>query len=908
MATTDRYRIEIDAKQATAAIGGLKTAVKGFIGVLAAREVVDFGKAIVNATKEFQQYQNQLRLITKDSADLQRVTSLLQQTAVKNRTAFGDTVDLFTKLRVSTEALGISEERVVDVTSKLSQALQVAGADAGTASGVIRQFGQAMASGTVRGDEFNSLVEGLGPALAIMARESGINVGELRRMSQAGELTAETLFKMLENSKSLTAAFNSMAPTIGQLETALGDAFDRALVKLGELTGATSAYEGLIQSLTRRLDQFAGTAGAIGNLTGEELFAGVENGSISAQVALDELETRLDEITQKYAGGTNYLFPNLSIFTDKAQEEIRSVEELRDKMATLAEQEQRNAAAAKKAQEEIKARTAALKEILQPFDAAIKKGKEFQELDFRTPLEKARDNLDAARKTLNELNKAQEILNKNSELNKDGLMDLSAEVRAAEAAVAGYQGEIDKLTKTTGFEDFYATIVEGAQRTVSELDFAKQAIQRLGEQLAAGTISVDVYNTAMESLKKTLGDVKDYSKEIAEAVDNTLKSAQERAQTAYDDISLAGLDGLERKLREIELQELRIMRQAQERIKAQFSDADPAKVKRALDDIERNTRAVIANRQEAARAVDGIARQTERSQRSFAYGWEKAFKEYRDNATNAAKTAERVFNKATSGMEDMIVNFAKTGKFEWKSFVSSMLEELLRSQIQVIFANLMGSMQDTFGGGGSSGGGLLDTIGNLFGFGGGSSAGRGSSANNPLYVTDVGGGMGGGSIFGGAGGGASPTGGIWDTVKSTGTKIWEGVKSVGSGIGSALSNVVGGITSGIGSLVSGAGNVISSVVGGIGSTIGNVVGGISDFFGGFFANGGTLGAGKWGIAGENGPELISGPAQVTPMMGTNVTYNINAVDALSFKQLLAQDPSFLYGLTMQGAKGIPVRR
>ena len=54
---------------------------------------------------------------------------------------------------------------------------------------------------------------------------------------------------------------------------------------------------------------------------------------------------------------------------------------------------------------------------------------------------------------------------------------------------------------------------------------------------------------------------------------------------------------------------------------------------------------------------------------------------------------------------------------------------------------------------------------------------------------------------------------------------------------------------------------------------------IQELFGGFFANGGTLGAGKFGIAGENGPELIHGPAKITPMgVGGNVTVNV-AVDA-----------------------------
>jgi hypothetical protein len=48
---------------------------------------------------------------------------------------------------------------------------------------------------------------------------------------------------------------------------------------------------------------------------------------------------------------------------------------------------------------------------------------------------------------------------------------------------------------------------------------------------------------------------------------------------------------------------------------------------------------------------------------------------------------------------------------------------------------------------------------------------------------------------------------------------------------------------------------------------GGGLGGLLGSFGGFYANGGTLGAGKWGIAGEAGPEIIHGPARVTPMEG-----------------------------------------
>ena len=116
---------------------------------------------------------------------------------------------------------------------------------------------------------------------------------------------------------------------------------------------------------------------------------------------------------------------------------------------------------------------------------------------------------------------------------------------------------------------------------------------------------------------------------------------------------------------------------------------------------------------------------------------------------------------------------------------------------------------------------------------------------------------------------------------------------------------IGGGSGGLGSIISTVSSVFSDPI----KTISNVFSGVKDFFGGFFANGGMLPAGKFGIVGERGPELITGPAGITPLgMGGSVTYNINAVDAASFKALIAQDPAFIHAVAQQGARSLPVRR
>jgi len=124
-------------------------------------------------------------------------------------------------------------------------------------------------------------------------------------------------------------------------------------------------------------------------------------------------------------------------------------------------------------------------------------------------------------------------------------------------------------------------------------------------------------------------------------------------------------------------------------------------------------------------------------------------------------------------------------------------------------------------------------------------------------------------------------------------------------------------------------NQMGSWLGGIGGGLGQVVGsaatgggfgsifsGISSIFSGFFANGGYIPSGKVGIAGEAGAELITGPANVTPLNGEmqsgggqNVTININAIDTQSGTQFLIDHKREVEGIihnaySRRGKQGI----
>ena len=807
----DRYILDVDTRGAIGGVNkfsGALGAIKG-LGVPAALTAIGtaiaaVGAASIQAATQFEDYRNQLRLITDSAGDLEATLQVLNNAAVRNRASFAETVDLYTKLRVATEELGISNERILDVTGKFQQALALSGADANTAAGAIRQFGQAMASGTVRGDEFNSIVEALGPALAIMARESGISVGELRDLSQAGELTAETFFRMIENSNSLSAAFSNTEKTVSQLRQEISDATTNLLADLAEQTGALELYKEVLDGIARNIRLFADAQTDLESASVEELVNNEELGSAAQR--LEELETRFRGLfniindAESFDLGeslTDEMIDRLALFGDNLDGSVDKIKAYREALREQVEVEQLAADAMSALQN--------TRDVyLQGWEPLTARISEYSKIQSDATTE-----IDRVSKAFNQTSEDLAIL---EGMLASGARSMWPEITQAIAdtteAHEFYRQKLQELKNEaagiTEFEDYYNSLMLSVNRSINELDNAAVAQQRLAEELANGSITTDQYDAAMERVNRTLGNTTNETKKLAEemrrldeATQSSLDSISERVERSQERAYLSGLTGLQRDLESIRLEEERLAEAAKERLETDFGGSiSTEELQRQLDAIDRAAQAAIQQRQEAARTIEQntqiIARQqeeqrrqTEEAQNTFARGWKDAFEEYSKNANNAAKNAGDIFNKVTRGMEDVIVDFAKTGKFEFKDFVSSVLEDLLRIQLRQTFSSI-------FGGGGDSGGG-----GNFF----------------------------------------------------------------------------------------------------------------SDLFAGFFANGGLIPSGKFGVVGEAGPELISGPAQVTPLTGgSNVTYNINAVDASSFKQLVARDPGFIHAVAQKGANKIPTRR
>jgi lambda family phage tail tape measure protein len=105
----------------------------------------------------------------------------------------------------------------------------------------------------------------------------------------------------------------------------------------------------------------------------------------------------------------------------------------------------------------------------------------------------------------------------------------------------------------------------------------------------------------------------------------------------------------------------------------------------------------------SAEAAKTIETASIESQRTFTFGWEKAFKQYAENAENYGRLAEDMFNSVTSNMNSAIDNFVETGKFSFADFTQSILKDLIKIQLRMMamqmFSKAIGLAGAFFGGG-----------------------------------------------------------------------------------------------------------------------------------------------------------------------------------------------------------------
>lgn len=233
------------------ALGRLQSAgnrAESALGRMASMLAVAFSaNKIMEYADAYTNLQNRLKLVTDGTNELARATQNVIDIARNSRQALGATGDLYFKISQNAGKLGLSVADVSRVTETFGKTLALSGASTQGAEAAILQFSQALASGVIRGDEFNSVAENAPAALDALARALGVGKGELRKYAAEGRLTADVLIQAFkEQSEEVDKLFGKTESTISQAFVGLKNSI---IVFVGQLNEATASSKGLVSTL-----------------------------------------------------------------------------------------------------------------------------------------------------------------------------------------------------------------------------------------------------------------------------------------------------------------------------------------------------------------------------------------------------------------------------------------------------------------------------------------------------------------------------------------------------------------------------------------------------------------------------------------------------------------------------------
>ncbi|MFX9718367.1 tape measure protein [Acinetobacter baumannii] len=244
--------IERKGDYASKSMDGLSVATRSLAGYMAGLVTVS---SAISKMDTYTGLQNRLKLVTNNQAELNKATEDTFQIAQKTYSAWDSVLQVYQRFSDNAKTLNLTMDDTARLTETVSKAVAISGASAEAADAALVQFGQALASGTLRGEELNSVMEQT-PALAkAIAKGMGITVGELRSVAAEGKITSQEIVKALRNvEKDVDALFAKTDITIGQSLTLLNNEITKFVGESGKGSGAAQVLAGTIQTLAGNLD------------------------------------------------------------------------------------------------------------------------------------------------------------------------------------------------------------------------------------------------------------------------------------------------------------------------------------------------------------------------------------------------------------------------------------------------------------------------------------------------------------------------------------------------------------------------------------------------------------------------------------------------------------------------------
>lgn len=643
---------------------------------------------------DFTTLNSRLRLAEGGAVDAASAYSQLFAVAQESRVSFTELGGTYAQIARSTKELGISQSELIGVTRTISQSMAISGGSANSMQAALLQLSQGLASGTLRGDELNSIMEQTPRLAKAIADGLGIGIGELRRWGEEGKLSAEAVMEALKKAApQINEEFAKVTPTIGAAFTALSNAAGDALSKLDAAGNVTpriaEAMTGLANSITQAVESAEkadslfklleillavgasrGALALLGRVGGGAAAGTLAGGPVGTAVGAGVGLLAFAATADMSDYGASMKPPRLEL--PKARDPGNPVGDLEREVFGKLTRE-----TPKELRSKLQAHIAARNELVEVFKKEAKKQKladgDTGYADLYGDLVKkiAEEDEKFSKEALGKATQAKEKLR--------GLLDEGSGLSG------GYHADLKALA-------------DGYAHGGVSLDQYRAAVERLiAKQPFAIALAKGEAETIKEreklSERRTAQDAK-----VAENHEAARRSLADFIAEQEFEVSLIGQSAVARahaqELRKIDIQLARDLTAAEKALgnrgESNRINTDLDSAKAQLQATAEERRAALQQRHAAAAARAG----------DWASGAADTLTKYRDTVADVAGFAEGAFTRAFQGMEDALVNFVKTGKLDFASLADSIISDLIRIQVRQAMTAALGGVQSAGGIGG----------------------------------------------------------------------------------------------------------------------------------------------------------------------------------------------------------------
>ncbi|CRL60145.1 MULTISPECIES: tape measure protein [Proteus] len=236
-------------------------------GYLSASMVASYSEA-------WTELNNKLSNSVRASESLIDVTQRVFDISQATRSSLDATATLYARLERGTREYNTSAADLAKLTSIINQGFIVSGATAQEAENAIIQLSQGIASGVLRGEEFNSVAEQGSRLMVALADSMGVGIGQLRKMAAEGKLTTDVVVKgLLSQGDAIGKEFAKTTRTMSQAFQEAGNNLTKFLGENTTIKSTISAFSDAVITVSKNLDELSSVLTVIAAVVGSRYVA-----------------------------------------------------------------------------------------------------------------------------------------------------------------------------------------------------------------------------------------------------------------------------------------------------------------------------------------------------------------------------------------------------------------------------------------------------------------------------------------------------------------------------------------------------------------------------------------------------------------------------------------------------------